>query len=313
MENNQQSFWQFSDQLRVQTSNLANLSVNDSIWGTNYGTKRPEERRNFDIRVGGEVNSLSNVTPNGSEFNGFNGGWNSLNGKSPDFNGFDDVLSSLKLKGSDINGFNDGWNSMKAKGSDFNAATDGWSGMKAKGSDFNSVNDGWNSLKPNGSDFNGFNDGWNSVKPKVTDFNGFNAEWKMGASSAGNGPVFGGSQKSAGVNGGFNKGIYSKPGNHVYNVNVKGYKSGGKGEDDHGGKAGKKNNLGHKKNNSDNNNDGKSAADKRFKTLPPSESLPRNETVGGYIFVCNNDTMQENLKRQLFGMFIFSFYLSFCY
>jgi len=42
--------------------------------------------------------------------------------------------------------------------------------------------------------------------------------------------------------------------------------------------------------------------DKRFKTLPPSESLPRNETVGGYIFVCNNDTMQENLKRQLFGL-----------
>ena len=43
--------------------------------------------------------------------------------------------------------------------------------------------------------------------------------------------------------------------------------------------------------------------DKRFKTLPASESLPRNETLGGYIFVCNNDTMQEDLKRQLFGMY----------
>jgi hypothetical protein len=41
--------------------------------------------------------------------------------------------------------------------------------------------------------------------------------------------------------------------------------------------------------------------DKRFKTLPASEILPRNETLGGYIFVCNNDTMQEDLKRQLFG------------
>eukprot|EP00249_Psilotum_nudum_P013258 c24243_g2_i1 orf=383-817(+) len=30
------------------------------------------------------------------------------------------------------------------------------------------------------------------------------------------------------------------------------------------------------------------AVDKRFKSLPPSESLPRNETLGGYIFVCNN-------------------------
>ncbi|KAK6135108.1 hypothetical protein DH2020_031171 [Rehmannia glutinosa] len=40
--------------------------------------------------------------------------------------------------------------------------------------------------------------------------------------------------------------------------------------------------------------------DKRFKTLPAAETLPRNEVLGGYIFVCNNDTMQEDLKRQLF-------------
>lgn len=52
-------------------------------------------------------------------------------------------------------------------------------------------------------------------------------------------------------------------------------------------------------NNSDNNV--VSAADKRFKTLPAAETLPRNEVLGGYIFVCNNDTMQEDLKRQLFG------------
>lgn len=53
-------------------------------------------------------------------------------------------------------------------------------------------------------------------------------------------------------------------------------------------------------NNNDNNNG--SAMDKRFKTLPAAESLPRNEVLGGYIFVCNNDTMQEDLKRQLFGL-----------
>lgn len=37
------------------------------------------------------------------------------------------------------------------------------------------------------------------------------------------------------------------------------------------------------------------------RTLPPSEMLPRREALGGYIFVCNNDTMQEDLRRQLFG------------
>lgn len=46
--------------------------------------------------------------------------------------------------------------------------------------------------------------------------------------------------------------------------------------------------------------------DKRFKSLPPAEILPRNTTLGGYIFVCNNDTMQEDLKRQLFGTIILS-------
>ena len=59
--------------------------------------------------------------------------------------------------------------------------------------------------------------------------------------------------------------------------------------------AGKNNN----KNNCDSNNNG--SVDKRFKTLPSAEMLPRNEVLGGYIFVCNNDTMQEDLKRQLFG------------
>ncbi|XP_019438658.1 PREDICTED: B2 protein isoform X1 [Lupinus angustifolius] len=53
-------------------------------------------------------------------------------------------------------------------------------------------------------------------------------------------------------------------------------------------------------NNNENNNS--NAADKRFKTLPAAETLPRNEVLGGYIFVCNNDTMQEDLKHQLFGL-----------
>ncbi|OVA08222.1 Development/cell death domain [Macleaya cordata] len=183
MENNQQSFWQFSDQLRLQSSNFANLSINDNIWGNSYTSKRPEERRNFDIRVGGERASSNN-------------------------------------------------------------------------------------LKPKGSDLNGFNDGW-----------------KIGNSFGG---IVGGThQKNLSVN----NGIYSKPGSN-YNKNNKNK------EDDQVNKSGKKSNN----NNNKNKDENKNSVDKRFKTLPPTESLPRNEVVGGYIFVCNNDTMEENLKRQLFGL-----------
>ncbi|XP_077227847.1 DCD (Development and Cell Death) domain protein [Tasmannia lanceolata] len=167
MENQQQSFWQFSDQLRVQSTNFANLSINDPIWGNSVTTKRPEERRNFDTRVGG-----GKIT---------------------------------KQKGSDYNGFNDGW-----------------------------------------KNFNG------------------------------------GQSKNVNVNGIFNKEI-SKA-SHKKNIN-----NNNNNDNDYG-----KNNNNNGKNNS--------SVDKRFKTLPPAEALPRNETVGGYIFVCNNDTMQENLKRQLFGL-----------
>ncbi|KAL5717593.1 hypothetical protein ACHQM5_010575 [Ranunculus cassubicifolius] len=49
-------------------------------------------------------------------------------------------------------------------------------------------------------------------------------------------------------------------------------------------------------------NDNINTLDKRFKTLPSAEMLPRNEVLGGYIFVCNNDTMEEDLKRLLFGL-----------
>ncbi|KAM0939554.1 putative DCD domain-containing protein NRP [Dioscorea sansibarensis] len=71
------------------------------------------------------------------------------------------------------------------------------------------------------------------------------------------------------------------------------------------GSAKKGGNSGKGKKNSGNDSgaaNGGAGIDKRFKTLPPSESLPRNEAIGGYIFVCNNDTMQENLQRQLFGL-----------
>lgn len=229
MENNQ-SFWQFSDQLRLQTSNFANLSLNDSIWSNSYVSKRRDERINFDIKVGGEINSFKS--------------------------------------------------------------------------------------KESASDFK---DNMNGSFLAMTYNNNLNLNHN-------NNNILGvGLDAGVGLNGGFNKGIYSKPAfsnlntNINLNINPKGHK--GKAEDDllHPPKSSKKNNNPNKKHdsnnspgNNDNGKDSKAAADKRFKTLPPSESLPRNETIGGYIFVCNNDTMAENLKRQLFGMFWSSLSFS-CY
>uniref|UniRef100_K3Z6Y1 DCD domain-containing protein n=1 Tax=Setaria italica TaxID=4555 RepID=K3Z6Y1_SETIT len=65
--------------------------------------------------------------------------------------------------------------------------------------------------------------------------------------------------------------------------------------------VGKKSAAAHDKKKSAGNGNG-AGVDKRFKSLPASEALPRGEAIGGYIFVCNNDTMEENLKRQLFGL-----------
>lgn len=47
---------------------------------------------------------------------------------------------------------------------------------------------------------------------------------------------------------------------------------------------------------------GSSSGEKRLRTLPPAECLPRHEVLGGYIFVCNNETMEDDLRRQLFGL-----------
>lgn len=94
------------------------------------------------------------------------------------------------------------------------------------------------------------------------------------------------------------KGIYNM--NAVYqnpNVNSVGNIAGSKYSSTNPSKEPNNNNT----NNKEDNTNASNAVDKRFKTLPAAEMLPRNEVLGGYIFVCNNDTMQEDLKRQLFG------------
>uniref|UniRef100_M1A572 B2 protein n=1 Tax=Solanum tuberosum TaxID=4113 RepID=M1A572_SOLTU len=216
MENNQSSFYQFSDNLRLHTNNLVNLSSNDSIWSSNYVSKRPEERRNFDIRVGGMINSVSSLNPS------------------------------------------------KNLNSDYNLFS---------------------------------NDGW-----KIADM-------AAAAAAGGGSAVKGGG--GVGLNGGFNKGVYTNPMNfNNFVVNSKGVnnnKRNGKNgifQDDYGfvNKFGKKNNKINRESNKDLGANNNSSENKKFKTLPASESLPKNETVGGYIFVCNNDTMHENLKRELFGL-----------
>jgi hypothetical protein len=266
MENNQQSFWQFSDQLRLQNSNLANLSLNDSIWSTtNNPSPYPasvNERKNFEIRVGGgsDLNlNLNNPIPVKSA-RGFNDGWNSFKptkGESDlnNFNGFNDYLSNFKQSAGHLERrVDNGMNNFNNEGS--------WNSFKSKGSDLN-----LNLNLPN-------------------DYG-----WKIGSAQVNN-PIV------SFNNGGFNKGVYSKPQN---NLNLKK----GKGEDDHLVKGIHKKNkkpINGNDNKDKNKESGGNKNDKRFKTLPPSESLPRNETVGGYIFVCNSDTMAENLKRQLFGL-----------
>lgn len=51
----------------------------------------------------------------------------------------------------------------------------------------------------------------------------------------------------------------------------------------------------------------------RVKTLPPAEMLAMNEVLGGYIFVCNSKTMQEDLRRQVLVIIFLSFNIFFSF
>ncbi|KAL3738346.1 hypothetical protein ACJRO7_019814 [Eucalyptus globulus] len=279
MENNQQSFWQFSDQLR-----LANLSLNDSIWGNDFAaSKLPDERRNFDSRVGGKVAPAP--APARANYNNHNHDNNSNNNNDSNM-GISAVYNPLR----------------------------------------NPVNDGWNAAGAVAKSPTQLNDPLGLPDDVVSgDFNGFNFAWKLGGSGAGAGAganlndlnrfddgwKVGGSRVNAPMNGGYSKAaIYGEqqPLGYPFIGNFASMK-GGKPKmegGEHGGKLGKKSGGGYRKNDNGNNAHGSEGregkSDKRFKTLPPSESLPRNEAVGGYIFVCNNDTMHENLQRELFGL-----------
>ena len=210
------------------------------------------------------------------------------------------------------------WNSFKAgTGSDLIGSS---LNSKQLGSGNTNVNDlvndfgTWNSFKPGlGSNLlnpkpNPIGSGtsnkdpineyglWSGLKPKTaSDYNGFNDGWKINNGTT----VKNQNPKEIGIsNGGgnYSKGLYYKlgtPANGNGNLNWKNYRSGGEEAEHGGGKGGKKGNKGKNEN---------GTVEKRFKTLPAAEALPRNERIGGYVFVCNNETMAENLKRQLFGL-----------
>ena len=232
MEGYDREFWQFSDQLRLQTASFSGLSLGDSIWSPADNA----DRRNADP-------GLFSPADGHNEFPfAVAAAKNALDGPG--------LIGSGKLA--------------------FGAAT------TSKADRYNNVNlpsdnKTYNSNNSYGAKFNNNN---NFAFNKMGSYN-YN-----GTNNGGNGEV-----KSY-----FNKSIGRPASNNHY---------GGHGKK--GGGDGKKK---HAKNESNNNNNNGAAAavDKRFKTLPASESLPRNEAIGGYIFVCNNDTMEENLKRQLFGL-----------
>jgi hypothetical protein len=241
MEGYDREFWQFTDQLRLQTAGFSGLSLGDSIWSPADNARA----RNADSSLG-----LFSPSQDGPAKINANDG--------------PGLIGSGKLA--------------------FGAT---------KADRYNNNNS--NTLPAGDAKAYGYGA---PAKPNSANLNNNN-----NASFALNKMMIGGSynNNSNNLNGGsgevksyFNKSI----GRPASNNNGSNYGGGGYGKNKGALDGGKKK---HAKNNDNNNNHG-AASEKRFKTLPASEALPRNEPIGGYIFVCNNDTMEENLKRQLFGL-----------
>ncbi|WVZ70078.1 hypothetical protein U9M48_018776 [Paspalum notatum var. saurae] len=228
MESYDREFWQFSDQLRLQTAAFSGLSLGDSIWS-------PADRRNAlfaapvpsaDAKSNAAAVNLNDAGPGliGS-------GKLAFGAHKPDrYNN----LPNLNLPAAGGGGDN------KAAAAAYHN-NNGNKINSAALAPFNKV--------PGG--YGGYNNSGGEVKSY------FNKSAGRPASNASHG--HGGGKKGAG-----------------------------------GGEYGNKKKQ-HAKNEP-------AAADKRFKTLPATEALPRGEAIGGYIFVCNNDTMDENLRRELFGL-----------
>jgi len=228
MEGYDREFWQFSDQLRLQTAAFSGLSLGDSIWS-------PAADRRNSSQSQPDAGLLASPPP----------AKNSLIG-----GGGPGLIGSGKLA--------------------FGATT-------------TSKADRYNNHLPNDKAA-AYSSSISSGYAKNMSNNGF---IKVGYNSNG------GSNNGGEVKSYFNKSA-GRPASNSPNHH------GGGGGKKHGGDYGKKKHA--KNEGGGNGGNAAAAADKRFKTLPASEALPRGEAVGGYIFVCNNDTMDENLRRELFGL-----------
>jgi hypothetical protein len=243
MEGYDREFWQFSDQLRLQTASFSGLSLGDSIWS-------PADN----VRARNADPGLFSSPPAAQDGPGFAAKINT-NGGGLDGPG---LIGSCKLAFGATKA--DRYNNVSLPGD-----------AKAYGN----ANNGYGApAKPNSANINNNNTF------------GLNKMMMIGGSYNNNNNVNGGSGE---VKSYFNKSIGRPASNNNSGSN-------------YGKKAAVDGKKKHAKNESGGNNNHGAASEKRFKTLPASEALPRNEPIGGYIFVCNNDTMEENLKRQLFGL-----------
>ncbi|CAL4949435.1 unnamed protein product [Urochloa decumbens] len=245
MEGYDREFWQFSDQLRLQTAAFSGLSLGDSIWSP-ASAGAASDRRNSQLDAAGLF--ASPLPADGAKNSNIAA---HLNDGGPG------LIGSGKLAfGATTTSKADRYNNFP------NLPTD----KAASYNNNNNINSGYGAKNSNN--------------------NGF-ALNKMGS--------YGYNNNSNSNSGGEVKSYFNKSaGRPASNNNNSGHHGG---KNKQGGEYGKKK---HGKNEGGGNN-AAAGADKRFKTLPASEALPRGEAVGGYIFVCNNDTMDENLRRELFG------------
>ena len=271
MEGYDREFWQFSDQLRLQTASFSGLSLGDSIWSPADSARAARNNADPTSLFSPSHDGTAKINTNS---NGAGGG---LDGPG--------LIGSGKLAfgATKADRYN---NNNNNNNNNIGLPVPG----DAKAANGNNASNGYGSAtaKPNNANINNNN------------FGGLDKMMMMGGGYNNSNNSFNGS--SGEVKSYFNKSIGRPASNN--NNNNSNYGGGGHG---YGGKKGagaldgKKK---HAKNESGGNNNHGAASEKRFKTLPASEALPRNEPIGGYIFVCNNDTMEENLKRQLFGMII---------
>ncbi|CAO2183737.1 unnamed protein product [Urochloa humidicola] len=247
MEGYDREFWQFSDQLRLQTAAFSGLSLGDSIWSPAGAGAGSDRRNSSQLDAGLFANPLP----------------------------ADGALAAAKNNNSISSHLNDAGPGLIG------------SGKLAFGATTTNKADRYNNLpnlptEKSASYNNNINSGYGAAKNNTNNF----ALNKMGS--------YGYNNNNNNGNNGEVKSYFNKSaGRPASNNNNHGHH--GKNNKQGGGEYGKKK---HGKN----ENSNATAADKRFKTLPASEALPRGEAVGGYIFVCNNDTMDENLRRELFGL-----------